>query len=78
LGLAYCYTNRPHRALASAQQIIELEPDNLKAYYLLGIVNASMGDFEKARRAWERALAINPGDSLATQNLKELETHMEK
>ena len=78
LGLAYYLTDQPQRALTSARLIVESKPDYLKAYYLLGTVSASVGDFEQAWQAWERVLAINPGDSLAAQSLKELERHPQK
>ena len=78
LGLAYYFTNRSEKALASARLILESRPDYLKAYYLLGTVNAGIGDFQEARRAWERALAINPGDSLAVQALEALKKDREK
>ena len=78
LGSAYYSTYHPDLAVSCALQIIQLTPDYLEAYYLLGLAYTELGDFEKSRRAWEHVLAKDPADSVAIQSLKELEKYLKK
>jgi len=78
LGAAYYLTNQPEKAVACARQMIELRPDYLKAYYLLGRAYVKLGDFENARKTWGHILSINPGDSIAIRHLKIQESRPEK
>ena len=76
LGAAYYYTNQPDRALACALQIIEFSPEYMDAYHLLGLARARLGDFEDAKLAWEHILSVDPNDSVAVRNLKEIKKHL--
>ncbi len=78
LGAAYYLTNQPEKAVACARQMLELRPDYLRAYYLLGRAYVKLGDFENARKTWGHILSIDPGDSIAIRNLKTQESRPEK
>ncbi len=78
LAASYYSTNQPDMAASSALRIIELTPEYLEAYDLLGLAYVRLGDFENAEQAWEHILRVNPADSLAIQNLKDLEKHLKK
>jgi cytochrome c-type biogenesis protein CcmH/NrfG len=43
--------------------VLELEPKNVLALKRLGSAHFAMGRKDKAREAWEMALAISPKDS---------------
>jgi tetratricopeptide (TPR) repeat protein len=72
LGSAYYLTGQFQKAEACALQIIEMAPARLKGYRLLGKACGRLGDFDRARQAWEHILSIRPGDAIALRNLKEL------
>ncbi|MCK4404726.1 MAG: tetratricopeptide repeat protein [candidate division Zixibacteria bacterium] len=78
LGLVYYSTNQPEKAIACARQMIKLGPEYLEAFHLLGMSFASLSDFENARQAWEYILGVDPYDSVAVRNLKEIEKHLKK
>lgn len=54
-----------HLVLEKLEKIIQIEPDNFKAYYLLGQAQANIGQYEQAVKSCQKALkidsfAINP------------------
>ena len=50
------------------QQIIDLSPDHFDATHLLAVVNAQVGQHERARVLFDRALALQPGHAEAHFN----------
>jgi len=78
LGASYYSTNQPEKAEACALQIIELTPEYLEAYHLVGLARAIRGDFESARQAWEYILSVDPDDSVAIDNLKKLDRYLKR
>ena len=61
------------RAEALAQEAIELDPGHARAWRALGLIKAAQSDFDAARRAYDRALVIDPENWGAMINLSELE-----
>jgi tetratricopeptide (TPR) repeat protein len=78
LAVTYSKTNQMKKAGVCALEVIKLRPDYVRAYQFLGSVYASLGDFESAREVWKHILTIDPGDSIAIRNLKEVEKFMKK
>jgi len=61
------------RAEALAREATVLEPGNVRAWRALGLIKAAGSDFDAARRAYDRALVIEPQDWGSMINLSELE-----
>jgi hypothetical protein len=78
LAVTYSKTNQMKKAGVCALEVIKLRPDYVKAYQFLGSIYASLGDFESARQVWKHILTIDPGDSIAIRNLKEVEKFIKK
>jgi len=78
LGASYFQTGETQKAGEIAADILELDPYYVDAYHLLGSSYARLGDFEQARVAWEKVLTLDPRDTIAINNLKELERFLEK
>jgi tetratricopeptide (TPR) repeat protein len=67
LGYARLQEGRPVAAAESFSTAVHLRPDWPEAYYMLGVSHSSAGFPEKAERAWERFLALDPASPLAAQ-----------
>ncbi len=50
------------------ERAVEIDPTYAAAYNNLAIAYEQDGDLDKARVAYERALALQPGDAFITQN----------
>lgn len=61
-------------AANAARRVFELKPDDLDALSILAKCFFKTGDLESTRTVLERALAIDPGNELAQDNLTALET----
>ena len=61
------------RAEALAREAAQLDPGHARAWRALGLIKAAQSDFAAARRAYDRALVINPDDWGSMINLSELE-----
>ena len=59
-----------------ALRMLELVPNDLKAYHLLGSVYMKKKEYQKAKKVWEDILTFSQEDSVAIQNLKQLEKQM--
>jgi tetratricopeptide (TPR) repeat protein len=56
---------RKHEAIAALHQVIGLTPDDTSAYYQLGELLSSAGEYGQAERVYRRILAITPDDAIA-------------
>jgi cytochrome c-type biogenesis protein CcmH/NrfG len=56
--------------MSEYEKIIERNPDNVNALYNLGVIYMSKGEYRKANKLWERALALNPEDADAKKALE--------
>ena len=54
-------------------EALERRSDNSSAYTNLGNAYFKQGEKEEARRAWERALELDPANEKASRNLKRLD-----
>ncbi|MDE0098430.1 MAG: tetratricopeptide repeat protein [Truepera sp.] len=75
LARAYMELGRFDDAVKRAQQGALLPPESAEAYYYLGLAyrsRANSGDLDAARRAFERALEIDPEFQLAEEALSNL------
>lgn len=59
-NLSQCYLNLEnyHFAIKYAKQVLENEPESIKALYRLGIAFTKLGEFEKAKEKLKEALEI--------------------
>jgi uncharacterized protein (AIM24 family) len=54
LSLCYLKTGQPDKARNLLERLVMLQPDHLRAWSYLGLVFERLGDYEKARAAFER------------------------
>jgi tetratricopeptide (TPR) repeat protein len=73
LGESLLDSNKPKDAAAILELDAELNPDSAWGRYLLGIAHATAGDKEKARTDFQKALQLNPKNSMAKKRLDDLD-----
>ena len=78
LGASYFQTEQTQRAGEIAADILSLDPYYVDAYHLLGSSYARLGDYQQAKEAWEKVLTLDPQDTIAINNLKELERFLKE
>jgi len=64
--------SRWQEAITVNQSIIELFPTDIDAYNRLGRAFMELGEFAKAKEAYNRALGLDPYNSIAQKNLQRL------
>ena len=69
LGVAYLYAKKDADAAKTLEEAARLYPRYHKIYESLGMAYYRLGDFEKAKKAWEYALNAAPASS---PHIKEL------
>jgi tetratricopeptide (TPR) repeat protein len=69
LGILFAKSNRRDQAIGALGKAATLNPQNKVAFNWLGILHREAGNLERARLAYERALAIDPDYALAHYNL---------
>lgn len=65
--------SRWKEAVAVNRSLISMFPSDVDAYNRLGKALMEMGDYEDARMAYEKALELEPLNSIARKNLERLE-----
>jgi tetratricopeptide (TPR) repeat protein len=63
INLAVCYvesSGQPMKGISILKEILEKDPDNLKAHLNLGYFSVKSGQFDKAIERFEKVLQINP------------------
>lgn len=73
LGTLYCLEANWPRAADCLARSLEFFPEDVESLTNLGIAYAQMGQTERARKAWQAALAINPAAEAARRNLAHLD-----
>jgi type IV pilus assembly protein PilF len=63
LGAGYYERGQMDVAIAELTEALQLDPNNAKAYNILGLVYAVLGQNEKAEQNFRQALALAPNDS---------------
>ncbi len=66
LGTVYLELGDPQSAIASANELLETEPDNPRAYRLLYEAHQALGDEAEAERALKRLAKLDTGGGTAT------------
>ena len=64
--------NRWHEAVAANKSIVEVFPSDVDAYNRLGRAHLELGDHQKAKEAYSKALELSPINSIARKNLDRL------
>lgn len=59
-------------AVTALLELAELRPEDAGIWNELGLIYVAVGDGERARRAFEQALVVDPGNEAARGNLEEL------
>lgn len=67
LGAAYYIARRWEDALDAFQKTVEADPKQAFAYYYLGILNAALGNRDKANEALDKLLQTSNNPMLKTQ-----------
>jgi Flp pilus assembly protein TadD len=62
LALVQQQTGAAREALATLKQAADLQPENYKVHYHLGLMHLNLGQNREAAAAFRRALALNPYD----------------
>ena len=78
LGMSYFQTEEIQKAGQIAVDILKLDPGYVNGYHLLGSAYAKLGDLRQAKEALEKVLTLDPADSIAINNLKELEKYLKE
>ena len=69
LGAIHLANNKLPEALKELEKATQLNPKQAIAFNLLGVTYRQLGQFEKARAAYESAISLDPNYANATLNL---------
>jgi len=61
-----------HKGIKLNKKIITEAPDNLNSYLRLGFAHLQLGDLSNAKKAYLKALKIQPGNQIALNNLEKI------
>jgi len=67
LGAAYYIARRWQDALDAFQKTVEVDPTQAFAYYYIGILNAALGNRDKANEALSQVLRVSNNPMLKAQ-----------
>jgi len=73
-AIALAVQGRWEEAVAANRAIVERFPDDVAACNRLGRALIELGRFAEAAEAYQRALEIDPGNSIAMKNIERLKT----
>jgi hypothetical protein len=71
-AIALAMQSRWQEAITINQSIIELFPTDIDAYNRLGRAHMEIGEFAKAKDAYNRAIELDPHNPIAQRNLQRL------
>ncbi len=60
------------KAIDLNQQVVTLDQRNIESYLRLGFAYMQIGSFEKARKAYVKALRLQPANQIAKNNLQKI------
>ena len=72
LATAYSMSSNNQKALETLAKLIELDPQNSRAYYLRALLHYELKEEEKAIADFKKSIEINPNDSRSYYNLATL------
>jgi len=61
------------KAIEVNDQILELEPNNVSCHLRLGFAYMQQSNFEKAKKHYEKAIKLQPSNSVAFDNLEKIQ-----
>ena len=67
LGAAYYVAHKWQDALNAFQKAVDADPKQATAYYYLGVLNAALGNRDKANQALEQLLQVSNNPMLKDQ-----------
>lgn len=70
LASAYLRLGKPSEAVAPLESILEEDPADAPTWHNLGVAREGLGQQDRAREAWQRALRIDPGFDLPRRALE--------
>jgi tetratricopeptide (TPR) repeat protein len=70
LGVCLYKADRPADALMHFRDLLKYDPTNADIALNMGTTYAAMDSLDKAIEMWERALAIDPDNEIARENLR--------
>lgn len=62
LALVYLKQNKPKRTCISCRDALQINPNNPKAYYRMGLAQEKLGDLQAAQKSLLKAQKIVPDD----------------
>jgi hypothetical protein len=71
-AIALAMQSRWQEAITINQSIIEIFPTDIDAYNRLGRAHMEIGEFAKAKNAYNRAIELDPHNPIAQRNLQRL------
>jgi tetratricopeptide (TPR) repeat protein len=71
-AIALAMEGRWREAVTANKSFIESFPDDVDAYNRLGRAYIELGEYAQAREAYEKALKVDPYNTIATKNLNRL------
>lgn len=72
-GVMYLQTGANEKALADFEKAQTIDPKHLQSLYNIGVVNNDMKQFDKAAKAWNRYLELDPSSPKAQEVKARLE-----
>jgi len=71
-AIALAMEGRWREAVTANQSLIESFPDDVDAYNRLGRAHMELGEYSLAREAYEKAIKVDPYNTIASKNLNRL------
>jgi len=78
MALAHLKLNKHQKALDECNQVLKLDPENLKGIYRRGLAHFHLRDFDRAEEDFKTYQARNPNDGSLKTYLQEIkkENHL--
>ncbi|MDP3879682.1 MAG: tetratricopeptide repeat protein [Dehalococcoidales bacterium] len=76
-AIALAMEGRWEEAVAANQGLLELFPDDVEAYNRLGRAYMELGDYSGAKKAYQKAIELDPYNSIASKNFNRL-SHLDE
>ncbi len=77
-GVDFLENGQPNKALEVFQEVVRITPRSSEGYFGLGMVYEHRKDWGQATHAYQQAIACNPDDVLAQENLKFVKKQQKK
>ena len=71
-GLFYLLNEKYDQAIDEFQRVLRVDPENVEAYYSLGLAYESKNISDKAKEMYKKVLERNPKHKLAREHFEKL------